>query len=168
MHPWYKLWTSTTHLFLWRESAPEYALPWNMLYWKGVPLMRARVAKKWTSPQSFMVKLFYSCRIQSVSGEGLWCSDQWRHCSPEQAPSHSEEWMWRFGSPSNTDRWLFSAPQIIHKPKLTSSNTVSEDYIISGGLNLDNDCLCFTVIIPCVKCARLSVSVWSACLDYWN
>ena len=53
-----------------------------------------------------------------------------------------EEWMWRFGSHSNPDRWLFSVPQIVHTPKLTSSNTMSEDYIISGGLNLDNDCLC--------------------------
>lgn len=46
MHTRYKLWTSTTHLFLWRVSEPEYALPWNMLYWKGVPPMSARVAKK--------------------------------------------------------------------------------------------------------------------------
>ena len=35
-----------THLFLCRCSEPEYALPWNMLYRDGVPLINGKVSNK--------------------------------------------------------------------------------------------------------------------------
>lgn len=35
-----------TYLFLWRVSVPEYELPWNMLYWKGVPKTTVEVNTK--------------------------------------------------------------------------------------------------------------------------
>lgn len=34
-----------SYLFLWRDSAPEYALPWYMSYWSGVPQTSAKVRK---------------------------------------------------------------------------------------------------------------------------
>lgn len=51
-----------TYLFLCRVSVPEYALPCNLLYWKGDPLMRGKVIKRRIieSPQRsrFMFILF--------------------------------------------------------------------------------------------------------------
>ncbi len=124
-----------TYLFLCRVSVPEYASPWNKLYWKGDALMRGKVIKKWTSgsPQSprFMVEIFSNPPVSFqivLSSEGLRSGV---HESPPAAASlcgaqtftscfQMEVWMWRFGNPSSADKCFFSPFARSHTTRLAS------------------------------------------------